>query len=98
MNSGKTTDISRRELGVRAGQVAAVSALAGMVVPTTVHAATDSTIQVALIGCGGRGTGAAGDALRVKAVPMKLVAMADAFKDRLDSSYQRLSTDKEMSS
>ena len=53
--------ISRRELGKRVGQVAAVSALAGIAVPA-VHAAGDSTIQIVLVGCGGRGTGAAGDA------------------------------------
>lgn len=55
-----------------------------------VHAAEDNTIQVALIGCGGRGTGAAADALNVKRGPVKLVAMADAFKDRVDSSYEGL--------
>jgi predicted dehydrogenase len=40
-----------------------------------------------LVGCGGRGTGAAADALSVKNGPIKLVAMADVFKDRLDGSY-----------
>ena len=48
------------------------------------------------MGCGGRGTGAAGDALRSKGVHTKLVAMADAFKDRLDGSYNNLSRDKQI--
>ena len=48
-----------------------------------VHAAENNTIQVALIGCGGRGTGAAADALSAKNGPIKLVAMADVFEDRL---------------
>ncbi|MHC5543533.1 Gfo/Idh/MocA family protein, partial [Singulisphaera rosea] len=37
------------------------------------------------------GTGAAGDALVTKSGPIKLVAMADVFKDRLDGSYDELS-------
>ncbi len=53
--------------------------------------ATDDTIKVALIGCGGRGSGAAAQALSVSGGPIKLVAMADAFKDRLDSAYNQIS-------
>lgn len=93
MQSEEKTTLSRRELGKRVGQVAAVSALAGIVIPS-VHAAEDSTIRVVLIGCGGRGTGAAGDALKVKAANLKLVAMADVFKDRLDGSFNALSREK----
>jgi hypothetical protein len=47
----------------------------------------NDTIKVALIGCGGRGTGAAIQALSTKQ-HVKLVAMADAFRDRLDDSYK----------
>ena len=68
MNPTETNNLSRRELGKRVGQIAAASALAGVAVPY-VHAAGDSTIQVALVGCGGRGTGAAGDALHNKVIP-----------------------------
>lgn len=50
----------------------------------------DDTIKIALIGCGDRGTGAAFQALATK-FNLKLVAMADAFQDRLDSSYKALS-------
>ena len=45
---------------------------------TYAHAAEDNTIQLALVGCGGRGTGAAHNALSAKAGPTKLVAMAVA--------------------
>jgi predicted dehydrogenase len=93
MPSNENNGISRRELGKRVGQAAAVSALAGFAIPA-VHAAGDSTIQIVLIGCGGRGTGAAGDALKVKAANLKLVAMADVFKDRLDGSFNTLSRGK----
>jgi predicted dehydrogenase len=50
---------------------------------------------VALIGCGGRGTGAAKDAMMVKRGPVKLVAMADVFTNRLSESYDALSGDHE---
>ncbi len=46
----------------------------------------DDTIKVALVGCGGRGTGAAMQALQSKQ-KVKLVAMADAFRDNLDNCY-----------
>jgi predicted dehydrogenase len=80
---------SRRDFLKTTGQVATVSALAGVAVPM-VHAAEDNTIRVALVGCGGRGTGAAENALSTKQGPIKLVAMADVFKDRLDDSYEDL--------
>jgi predicted dehydrogenase len=49
-----------------------------------VHAAGTDEIRVALIGCGGRGGGAAADALSVPGAPIKVVAMADLFRDRVD--------------
>lgn len=80
---------SRREFLVNTGKFAAVSALAGVALPH-VHAAENNTIQLALIGCGGRGTGAAENALSVKNGPAKLVAMADVFENRLASSFNGL--------
>ncbi len=57
------------------------------------HAAGSDVIKIALIGCGGRGNGAAAQALRNKSMPnVRLVAMADAFKDRIDFSHKALST------
>ncbi len=50
------------------------------------------TIKIALVGCGGRGTGAAMEALLSKQ-NVQLVAMADAFRDRLDKSYKALTLD-----
>ncbi len=67
----------------------AVSSLAGMALPY-VHAAGNDTIQLALIGCGGRGTGAAENALGIKNGPIKLVAMADVFPQKLSDSHGRL--------
>ena len=50
----------------------------------------DDTIKVALVGCGGRGTGAAMQALATKQ-NIKIVAIADAFQDRVDKAYGALS-------
>jgi predicted dehydrogenase len=80
---------SRRDFLGATGLVAAGSALAGVAVPA-VHAGEDNTIRVALVGCGGRGTGAAGDALSTRQGPIKLVAMADVFEDRLCASHETL--------
>jgi predicted dehydrogenase len=49
----------------------------------------NDTLKVALIGCGGRGTGAITQALSTKE-NIKLVAMADVFRDRLDDCYGNL--------
>ena len=52
----------------------------------------DDTIRVALVGCGGRGTGAAMQALLTKQ-NVKLVAMADAFRDRIDECHKTLTAE-----
>jgi predicted dehydrogenase len=91
MNPTENTQTSRRQLLKTAGAAAAATALAGVKVPA-VHAASSDTIQVAFVGCGGRGTGAAAQALSTnKQGPIKMVAMADAFQDRLTQSYSNLS-------
>ena len=91
MNEYQETNPSRREFFTRTGRGAAVSALAGVALPP-VHAAGSNTIQLALVGCGGRGTGAAINALSVKNGPMKLTAMADVVPAKLNSSYDKLKT------
>jgi predicted dehydrogenase len=80
---------SRREFLSNTGRMAGAMALAGVAIPH-VHAAEGNTIQVALIGCGGRGSGAALNALSVKNGPTKLVAMADVFPERVASSCANL--------
>jgi len=80
---------SRREFLQSTGCLAAGSILTAGLTPR-IYAGENNTIQVALIGCGGRGTGAADNALSVKSGPMKLVAMADVFENKLKSSYQGL--------
>jgi len=89
VGDSKKSGLSRRELMKKSGQVAAATALAGMTLPQ-VHAGGSNTIQVALVGCGGRGTGAASNALSVPDGHTRLVAMADVFQNRLNSSHQEL--------
>ncbi len=50
----------------------------------------DDSIKIAVVGCGGRGTGAVRQALSTNA-NVKLVAMADAFQNRLDESFKNIS-------
>jgi len=80
---------SRRTFLRQGGMLAAGSVLAGVAVPH-VHAGEDNTIRLALVGCGGRGTGAVGNALTVPNGNAKLVAMADVFQQRIDGSLKAL--------
>jgi predicted dehydrogenase len=68
----------------------AASALAGVALPQ-VHACEDNTIRLALIGCGGRGGGAAENALKTSGGPTRLVAMADVRPKNLKDTHAALS-------
>ncbi len=83
------TATSRRDFLKSTGTLAAAGALAGVTLPH-VHAAENDTIRIALIGAGGRGTGAAGNALSARNGRVKLVAMADVFADHLKTSHDGL--------
>ncbi|HEV58665.1 MAG TPA: Gfo/Idh/MocA family oxidoreductase [Phycisphaerales bacterium] len=87
--SMNTRGSSRRDFLKDTGRFAAASAVMAAVGPQ-VYAQQSQTIKVALIGCGGRGSGAASNALSVRRGPTKLVAMADVFEGRLKSSYGNL--------
>lgn len=88
-NEATARPTTRRGFLAQTSKIAAASALAGATLPR-VHAAEYNTIQIALVGCGGRGSGAARDAISTKSGPVKLVAMADVFEDRLTASYGAL--------
>ena len=61
--ASKKDGLSRRDVIKATGTVAAASALAGVALPQ-VHAGGTDLIRLALVGCGGRGTGAAHNALQ----------------------------------
>ena len=95
----------RREFLRNTITLAGASALAGVALPH-VHASEDNTIQLALIGCGGRGSGAVGNAMSAGGLvldgggtgggeggatgPVRLVAMADLIPQRLEQSHKAL--------
>ena len=56
-----------------------------------VHAAETNTLKIALVGAGGRGRGAALNALSAPG-PSRLVAIADVFEDRMTGSANALVT------
>src|SRR2546423_15593326 len=83
---------TRRDFLKKTSTAVAGGALLGSLsVERGAHAAGSDTLKIALIGCGGRGSGAADQALSTQG-PVKLVAMADEFKDHLDGSLRNLSS------
>jgi myo-inositol 2-dehydrogenase / D-chiro-inositol 1-dehydrogenase len=86
----RTTLTTRRDFLKASGTALAGAALAApLTTPHPAYAAEDNTIKIALVGCGGRGTGAAANALSTKG-PTKLIALADLFPDRIDNSHKAL--------
>ena len=81
---------SRRHFLAQSGKAVAGSVLTGLAL-NRAYAGEDNTIRLALVGCGGRGSGAAGNALASTTGPTKLVAMADVFEDKQTRSYNALS-------
>jgi predicted dehydrogenase len=90
MNESTPSPTTRREFIKTTGRIAAASALAGVALPA-VHAASSDVIQIGLVGAGGRGTGAVGNALGTAGAGAKLVAIADVFEDKLSRSYNEIS-------
>jgi len=74
------------------GKTAIGAALA--VAPRPGYTAENNTIKIALVGCGGRGTGAAAQALSTQG-PTKLVALADVFENRLQSCLANVKAGRE---
>ena len=85
------SNLNRREFLKQSSSLAAGAAVLGSLSPGAVFAGEDNTIRLALIGCGGRGSGAVGDALSVPGGgPIKLYAMADLWEDRMAKSHDAL--------
>ncbi|MEM6377894.1 MAG: Gfo/Idh/MocA family oxidoreductase [Bacteroidota bacterium] len=86
----KKTNIDRRSF-VKASSLAVGGMMLSSTLAAKAHIGGDDAIKIGLIGCGGRGTGAIVQAL-ASGQNVKLVAMADAFRDRLDKCYNQIST------
>jgi predicted dehydrogenase len=71
------------------------AAAATSLIAQNAHAQGNDVLKVGLIGCGGRGTGAAGQALKADR-NVKLWAMADAFDDKIQTSLNLLGADREI--
>ncbi len=80
---------NRREFLRTSTAVAGGALLGGLSLARSAHAAGSDLLKVGLIGCGGRGSGAAGNALNADA-GAKLYALGDAFNDRLQGCLQGL--------
>ncbi len=91
MNTSNLTpggNTTRRQFLKTSGSAVAGAALAGALARPG-YAAENNTIKIALVGCGGRGSGAAAQALSTQG-PTKLWAMADVFEQRLQGSLAGL--------
>ena len=84
-SSTSRRDFIRASSAIVAGGAAATT---GISVARGAHAFGSDTIKIGLVGCGGRGTGAAVQAMNTGGGDVKLVAMADAFGDRLKTSLR----------
>ena len=92
-NAMNTTPLTtRREFIKSSSAVIAGTALAGtLATPRAGYCAENNTIKVALVGCGGRGGGAAANALSTKG-PVQLWSVADVFPNKTESVVQSLAT------
>lgn len=89
MNKEEKTHLTPRREFLKTSALLAGGTLLSTIPLAGAYAAGNDVIKIALIGCGGRGTGAAFQALDTK-YNIKLVAMADAFQNRLEESYKAL--------
>ncbi|GJM17815.1 MAG: dehydrogenase [Phycisphaeraceae bacterium] len=87
------TDMTRRDV-IRTGLALTAGAIVTPAFASRLSGSNDDRIRVGVIGCGGRGTGAAVNALEAHP-STTIVAMADLFQDRLDSSHRHLADEEE---
>ncbi len=88
MNTTSSSLTTRREF-LKTSALVGSALAAPAILPGSVFAGASDTLRVGLIGCGGRGSGAAEQALNADPNVM-LVAMGDVFKDQLESSLNGL--------
>jgi predicted dehydrogenase len=89
MNNESNSNNSRREFVKQSSLIAGGILAAPFLSNANLFSGADDVIKIALVGCGGRGTGAATQALLTKQ-NVKLVAMADAFSDKLEGCLKTI--------
>jgi predicted dehydrogenase len=89
MNKDFSSGINRRHF-LKTTSIAGGALLGGLAIERAAFAQGSDEIKIALIGCGGRGSGAADQAMSVPGMNIKLVAMADAFGDNLEHHLESL--------
>jgi len=93
MNNQRDPDrrnTTRRAFLRGSGAVAVAAALTpGLASATKVHVGGNQTLRIGLVGCGSRGTGAADQAMQADS-DVQLVALADLFGDRIETTFTRL--------
>src|SRR5687768_17425026 len=87
-NSSSSSDIAGTSRRKFIGAAAATAAAVNLPISACAQVAGSDELKLALIGCGGRGSGAADQALTSGGT--RLVAMADAFSDRLEPALSTL--------
>ncbi len=92
MNTLSDSLTTRREFLKTSALVGSMLAAPAILPSSTLAAEKTGTIRVGLIGCGGRGSGAASQALNADP-DVALTAMGDAFEDQLQKSLQSLQKD-----
>ncbi|HLO40706.1 MAG TPA: Gfo/Idh/MocA family oxidoreductase [Phycisphaerales bacterium] len=95
MQSSNSTGVSRREFVKGAAALAAAASVAPSVIARSAYAGGSDAIKVALIGCGGRGTGAAVDSLHASP-RIHLWAMAETFGERLGNAHGYLTGSEDL--
>lgn len=88
MTNSNDNNPTRREF-IKTSAMAIGATVAANLINNAAYAAGSDEIRIGLVGCGGRGTGAVENAFS-SAPGVKLVAMGDAFKDRIDESKATL--------
>src|SRR2546428_8276580 len=91
MNTPNETLTSRRDFLKSSALIGGALAAPSILSPRVLAGETSKTLRVGLIGCGGRGSGAADQALTADS-NVVLTAMGDAFEDRLQTSLKNLQT------
>ena len=86
----ESSNHSRRGVLKASAAIAGTAMLNSFIAQSAHAAASGDTIKIGLIGCGGRGTGAAAQAFQAKTGPIEIVAVADAFLDNAQRAVESL--------